>query len=211
MQGDLSVFARSAMDHITLLADKIYRFILMAVLACFILADRQRILLRAELLLPAKHRKNLIKHAGILVSELKMYIRGQATIALCVGSIAAAAMTVISVPGGIVLGAIVGLFNIIPYFGPILGGIPAVLTAFGESRQKAAVTLAILVIVQQIDGMVISPRVIGSATGFAPGTVLLALYAFSRLFGIAGLLFAMPLLMAIRTLYRVFVQRYEKN
>ena len=99
----------------------------------------------------------------------------------------------------------------IPYFGPILGGIPVVLLALGESWQKAAFSLAALVLVQQIDGTVISPRVMGNATGFSPAVVLLALYAASGVFGIAGLLFAMPALMAIRTLYRVFVQRYEKN
>jgi len=211
IQGNISSFARNAMDYAGVIADNIYRFVLMAVLGCFILADRQRILLRAELLLPSMQRKNLIRHAGILVSELKMYIRGQATIALCVGGIASLALLLIGVPGGILLGAVVGAFNIIPYFGPFIGGIPAVLAALGEGWQKAAMTLAALVIVQQIDGMVISPRVMGSATGFSAGTVLIALFAFSRLFGIAGLLFAMPVLMAIRTLYRVFVQRYEKN
>ena len=200
LQGNFSSLARNAMDYAGMIADKIYRLVLMAVLSCFLLADRKRILLRAELLLPSTHRKNLIRHAGILISELKMYIRGQATIALCVGSIAAAALLLIGVPGGIMLGGIVGIFNIIPYFGPILGGIPAVLMALGESWQKAVMTLVALVVVQQIDGMVISPRVMGSATGFTPGTVLIALFAFSRLFGIAGLLFAMPVLMAIRTL-----------
>ncbi len=209
--GDFSSIAHTAMNFAVLIADKIYRLVLMAVLACFLLTDRHRILLRAELLLPCMHRKKLIRHAGMLVSELKMYLRGQATIALCVGSIASLALILIGVPGGIILGVVVGVFNIIPYFGPILGGIPAVLMALGESWQKATASLAALVIIQQIDGMVISPRVMGSATGFSPGTVLIALYAFSRLFGIAGLLFAMPLLMAIRTLYRVFVQRYEKN
>ena len=210
-QGNFTGFMRSAIDYAGGIADTIYRFVLMAVLSCFMLADRQRILLRAELLLPFAGRKLIIRHACILLGELKMYIRGQFTIALCVGALAAFALTVFGLPGGILLGAVVGLLNIIPYFGPILGGIPAVLIALGESWQKALATIAALVIIQQIDGMVISPRVMGNATGFSPAVVLLALYAFSRLFGIAGLLFAMPALMAIRTLYRVFVQRYEKN
>ena len=96
-------------------------------------------------------------------------------------------------------------------FGPVLGGIPAVLMAFGISWQRALITIGVLFLVQQIDGLVISPRVMGSVTGFSPGTVLLALYFGSKLGGIGGLLLAVPALTAIRTLYRVFVQRYEKN
>lgn len=209
--GSLGSFAKDAFTYAGSLAGKAYKLFLMAVLSYFLLADRKRILLRAELLLPSSRRKLLIRHGSILVSELRMYIRGQATIALCVGSIAAFALMLIGVPGGIVLGGVVGIFNMIPYFGPILGGIPVVLLALGESWQKAAFALAALVLVQQIDGTVISPRVMGNATGFSPAVVLLALYAASSVFGIAGLLFAMPALMAIRTLYRVFVQRYEKN
>ena len=76
---------------------------------------------------------------------------------------------------------------------------------------RALITIGVLFLVQQIDGLVISPRVMGSVTGFSPGTVLLALYFGSKLGGIGGLLLAVPALTAIRTLYRVFVQRYEKN
>ena len=209
--GDFTAILRSAMDYAGSIAGTVYRLALMAVLGCFMLADRQRILLRAELMLPFAKRKLIIRHACILMGELKMYIRGQITIALCVGGIAALILTLLGLPGGILLGAVVGIFNIIPYFGPFIGGVPAVLIALGESWQKAVFTVAALVIVQQIDGMVLSPRIMGNATGFTPAVVLVALYSFSALFGIGGLLFAMPALMAIRTLYRVFVQRYEKN
>lgn len=211
LPGDFSSIAVGAMDYIGSFADKIYRFALMAVLGCFLLGDRKRILLRAELLLPCAKRRVFIRYANMLLNELKMYIRGQITIALCVGGVAAVILMLIGIPGSVVLGAVVGILNVIPYFGPILGGIPAVLMALGEGWQKAMVTVLGLFLVQQIDGMVISPRVMGDATGFSPATVLVALYVASKLSGIVGLLFAMPMLMAIRTLYRVFVQRYEKN
>lgn len=211
LQGDFSSFAIGAMDYIGSFADKAYRFALMVVLGCFLLGDRKRIMLRAELLLPCGRRREIIRHANMLLNELKMYIRGQATIALCVGCVAAVTLMLIGIPSAIILGAVVGILNVIPYLGPILGGIPAVLMALGEGWQKAMLTVLGLFLVQQIDGMVISPRVMGNATGFSPAAVLLALYVASRLFGIGGLLFAMPMLMAIRTLYRVFVQRYEKN
>ena len=70
-------------------------------------------------------------------------------------------------------------------------------------------TLAMLVVVQQLDGSWISPRIMGSLTGFSPALVLLGIYGGARLGGIGGMLFALPVMMTIRTLFRVFVQKCE--
>ena len=143
--------------------------------------------------------------------ELRLYLRGQVTIALVIGVLAAVGLAIVGVPGAPLLGVFVGAFNVIPYLGPIIGGIPAVVLALSVSWQKAAFALLALFLVQQMDGMVISPRVMGNITGFSPAVVLLALFAGARLCSIRGMLLALPTLMAVRTLYRVFVQRRENN
>ena len=109
------------------------------------------------------------------------------------------------------VGVFVGAFNVIPYLGPILGGVPAVILALSVSWKRAAFAILALFLVQQIDGMVISPRVMGNVTGFSPAVVLLTLYVGARLNGVWGMLLALPAMMAARTLYRVFVQRRENN
>ena len=152
-----------------------------------------------------------MRTGNALARELRLYLRGQATIALAVGVLAGLGLSVVGVPSAPLLGVFVGLFNVIPYFGPFIGGIPAVIMALSVSWQKAAFTVLALFLVQQIDGMVISPRVMGNSTGFSPAVVLLALFAGARLGNIAGMLLALPALMTVRTLYRVFVQRSEKN
>ncbi len=207
--GGISEFAKNALDYIGTFSDRIYRVLLMIALSYFFLADREHTLIRMELIAPSAIRRHAVRFGRALMHELRLYVRGQATIALAVGLLACAGLLIIGVPGWPLLGLIVGIFNVIPYFGPILGGIPAVLMAFGISWQRALITIGMLFLVQQIDGLVISPRIMGSVTGFSPGAVLLALYFGSRLGGIGGLLLAVPALTAIRTLYRVFVQRYE--
>jgi len=210
-QSQLGAFARSAVSAVGGAAGKIYRFILMAVLSYFLMADRNRILLRLELLVPLRWRRLAVRMGNMLLRELRLYMRGQATIALAVAILSASALTIIGVPGAPLLGLCVGLFNVIPYIGPFLGGIPAVLTALSISWQRAAFTLLALFLVQQIDGMVISPRVMGNITGFSPAVVLLAIFTGAQLGSIGGMLFALPALMAVRTVYRVFVQRHENN
>lgn len=203
--------AKGAVDYLSGLGDRIYRLTLMIALSYFFIADRERILLRLELLIPSAQRCMMVRTGISLSRELRLYLRGQITIALAVGALAALGMLVIGVPGAPLLGVFVGLFNVIPYFGPIIGGVPAVLTALSVGWQTAALTLAVLFLVQQIDGLVISPRVMGNITGFSPAIVLLALFVGASLGNVFGMIFALPALMSIRTLYRVFVQRHENN
>lgn len=210
-QGNLKEAAQGAIATVSGAADWIYRLFLSVMLSYFLITDRERILLSIELAIPQSWRKSAVRAGSMLARELRLYLRGQATIALAVGVIAALALWCIGLSGAALLGALVGLLNAIPYFGPFLGGIPAVLTALGAGWQKAALTILTLFLVQQIDGMLISPRIMGSVTGFSPAIVMLALFAGARIGSIGGMLLAMPTLMTIRTLYRVFVQRHEKD
>ena len=203
--------ARSAIGYVSSVSNALYRLSLMVVLCYFLLADRERILLRAELLVPQSLRRNAVRTGKLLVRELRLYLRGQATIALAVGALATLGFLIIGVPAAPLLGGIVGLLNVIPYLGPFLGGVPAVILALGVSWQCASLALLVLFLVQQIDGMVISPRVMGNITGFSPAVVLLSLFLGSRVGGVWGMLLAMPALMGFRTVYRVFVQRHENN
>ena len=145
------------------------------------------------------------------MQQLRLYLRGQMTIALAVGTVAALAMTLLGLDGAPVLGLTVGVCNVIPYFGPFLGGIPAVIAALSISWQRALWTVGALFAVQQIDGLLISPRVMGGVTGFSPAVVLIALFAGARIGGVGAMLLTLPALMTFRTVYRVFVQLHEKN
>lgn len=190
-------------------ADVLYRLSLMVVLAYFLLCDRARLMIRLELLAPASMRRTLVRMGNAVCRELKLYLRGQGLIAVIVGALAAVGLALVGVRSALVLGIIVGVLNMIPYFGPVLGGIPAVLMALGGGWQTAAMAVGVLWLVQQIDGALISPRIMSSLTGLSPAAVLLAIFVGSGLGGVVGMLLALPLLMSFRTIYRVFVQRHE--
>lgn len=210
-QTDVSTAVKQTISTVSSAADTVYRLFLTVMLSYFLLSDREHILLRLELMIPRSRRKNAVQAGNILLREMRLYLRGQATIALAVGSIAALGLKLIGLQGAPLLGLLVGIFNAIPYFGPFLGGIPAVLTALSAGWEKALLAVLCLFLVQQIDGMLISPRVMGSVTGFSPAIVMLALFAGARIGSIGGMLLAMPALMAVRTLYRVFVQQGKND
>lgn len=182
---------------------------LMFVLGYFFLCDRDRLLIRMELLVPRAVRPTAVRMGNAVCRELRLYLRGQGLIALAVGALAAVGLSLIGLRSALVLGVIVGVLNMIPYFGPVLGGIPAVLAALGGGWKKAALTVFVLWAVQQADGMVISPRILGGVTGLSPAAVLIAIFVGSHVCGILGMLLALPVLMTFRTAYRIFVQRHE--
>lgn len=192
-------------------ADALSRLSMMAMLCVFFLCDRDRLLLRLELLTPRSARCTAVRMGGAVAREVRLYLQGQLLVALAVGALAALGLMLIGVRSAAVLGGIVGILNMVPYFGPFIGGVPAVLIALGDGWQKAALCAGVLSLVQQLDSAIISPRIMGSLTGFSPAAVLVAIYAGASFGGIGGMLAALPVLMSVRTVFRVFVQQHENN
>ena len=92
----------------------------------------------------------------------------------------------------LILGIIIAVTNVIPYLGPYLGAAPAVLIAFLDSPGKAVVTVIVILVVQQIDGNVISPLIIGKRLNTHPLTIILLLIGAGSFGGILGMIFAVP-------------------
>ena len=209
LNGPLAGLAGGTVSLAANVADWAGRVSMMVVLAYFFLKDRETVLLRLELLLPRRVRATAVRMGNAACRELRLYLQGQLMIAGVVAALSFAVLTVVGVRSAVVLGPLIGLLNMIPYFGPFIGGVPAVLIALADSWQRAAMTLAALAVVQQLDGTLISPRVMGSVTGFSPALVLVGIYAGARVGGVAGMLLAMPAMLVFRSLYRIFMQKYE--
>ena len=152
-------------------ADALSRLSMMAMLCVFFLCDRDRLLLRLELLTPRSARCTAVRMGGAVAREVRLYLQGQLLVALAAGVLAALGLMLIGVRSAAVLGGIVGILNMVPYFGPFIGGVPAVLIALGDGWQKAALCVGVLTLVQQLDSAIISPRIMGSLTGVSPAAV----------------------------------------
>ena len=173
-------------------------------LSYYFLRDRERVLLHLELLVPSAFRKTALRMAASVHQEIGTFLRGQLLISLIVAALSAFALMLSGVKSFLALGLIVGIFNMIPYFGPLLGSIPAVLMALTQGFGTALLAALSLFAVQQLDSMFISPRIMGALTGLHPGTVLLAITLGSSFSGIAGMLLAIPFALAVRAVSRVW-------
>ncbi len=120
------------------------------------------------------------------------YIRGQILVSIIVGTLCTVVLLILKVDFPVLLGFMAGVFNIIPFLGPVIGAIPAALTALFISPLKAVLVILLFVAVQQIDNYVISPNIMKYQVGIHPGILIFSLIAGGALFGVIGLLLAVP-------------------
>lgn len=176
------------------------------VISWHLLTGRRLIALRCELLIPVSLRQKVLRSAHELMTELGLYLRGQTTIAFCVGLLSAAGLFLSGIDSAIPLGFTAGILNMVPYLGPVIACIPVTLLALQDGFVTALLGIGVLIAVQQIDGLFLSPRIVGNSTGFSPIAVIIAVFSFGAVWNVFGMLFALPALIFIRTCVRVFVE-----
>ncbi|HYF82490.1 MAG TPA: AI-2E family transporter [Clostridia bacterium] len=142
-----------------------------------------------------KERKNqklrsLLTDINLIISK---FIRGQLLDALIVGILSSIGLSIINLDFAVLIGMTAGIANIIPYFGPVIGSVPAIIVGLlSGSPIKALLAVVVLVVVQQIDGALIAPKVVGNSVGLHPVFVMLSIFIGGAYFGLWGMLIAVP-------------------
>lgn len=137
-------------------------------------------------------KKEVIAILKDIDETLSSYIQGQGIVCLCVGTLCFVTYLIVGLEYALLLGLIAGITNVIPYLGPWLGAIPAVIVALFQSPIKALVVLIIIVVIQQIESNLIAPQVIGKKMKIHPITIMFLLLTAGRLIGLIGMIIAVP-------------------
>jgi predicted PurR-regulated permease PerM len=139
-------------------------------------------------------------------TKIGAYIRGLSILSLAVGVMATIAYVAIGLPSALVLGLLAGVFEAVPVVGPVLGAVLPVLLALAVAPDKVIWVIVATIVIQQAENNLLVPRVMDKAVGVSPIVSILALLAFSTLFGLAGAVLAIPLAALIQILlnYAVF-------
>ncbi len=166
--------------------------------AFYLLRDRRRIVSTLTLLIPVGFRTRAIRAAREMRRETANFLRGQLLLSLAVGALTAIGLLLVGTPGWLVLGLLMGVMELIPYVGPVIAGIPAVLLALQGGWIAALWTLGVLLLVQQIESGLLSPRFLSGATRLHPLVVLLAISAGGLLGGALGMVAALPAVVCLR-------------
>lgn len=175
-------------------------FTIALVLTYYTIKDGEKFKEYALRLLPRRWRNGMTGACKEISRILAGFIQGQLMIAFIVGILETTGLLIIGMRYPLALGMIGGLANIIPYFGPYIGAIPAVAIALTISPMKAVWAVVVFLAVQQIDNNFISPKMIEGRLGLHPVATIFAVLAGGEFFGIMGMLLAVPVLAILRVL-----------
>jgi len=191
--------------------------VLVALYLVFLLLDYQAYTQTWHEYLPPNYRDPIVKFLEEFDRVLRRYLRGQAVIALATGVLFAIGFSIIGLPLAVPFGLAVGALNMVPYLQAV-AILPAVLLASlralqGEASLLGSVVLVLLVMgmVQLIQDAVLTPRIMGKATGLKPVAILLGVFVWGKLLGLLGLLLAIPLTCVGIAYYRRVVLKHANE
>nr|WP_275433272.1 AI-2E family transporter [Priestia flexa] len=130
--------------------------------------------------------------------SLGSYLRGQFFVCLIIGAIATTAFWFFNVPYALLLGIIIGITNIIPYFGPIIGAVPAAILSMTVSVKLVLIVVVIIFVLQFLEGNILSPLIVGKSLHIHPLFIILALLLGGEFGGVFGLIIAVPILAIVK-------------
>lgn len=189
-------------DFVTALFD----VVLAMIIAYYFIKDAEFFKSSFLYIVPKKWRNGIVSTGRDINIILSNFIKGQLLTALIVGTMEWIGLSFVNVKYPLVLGIIGGLANIIPYFGPIIGAVPAIAVAIIESPIKALWTAIVFIIVQQIDNAFISPKIIEGKLGLHPVSTILAVLVGGEFFGIPGMLVSVPILAIIKIIIKRIIE-----
>ncbi len=194
LQNIVSLLAGNVMKFMNLL---IY-FAIVPFISFYFLKDITKVKKFFWSLTPQRWRESGKKFMSDLDQSLGGYIRGQFLVCIVIGTIAAFALWVLEMKYSLILGLIIGATNVIPFFGPVIGAIPAVIVASTISTKMIIYVVIIVFGLQFLEGNILSPLIVGKSLHMHPLFIMGALIVGGEVGGVLGLLIAVPILAILR-------------
>lgn len=182
----------------------------------YILLERNKILSAVRKIAKAIFNQSTCESIEKYISKTNevfyKFISSQVIDAIVVGIILSIAMLIMGVKYAILLGFIIGLLNIIPYFGAIIGVIIAlVITLFTGGVTQTIWTAVVIIVLQQIDANIINPKIVGNSLTLSPLLVIFAVTVGGAYFGFFGMLLAVPVITVLKILVGDYIDYRSKN
>ncbi|WP_055667966.1 AI-2E family transporter [Desnuesiella massiliensis] len=188
-------------DNIISLGENIMSLAVIPVITYYFLSEGSLISNKLLLFLPVEKRK-IIKKVGKNIDKiLGRYILSQFILCLLIGVLTFVILSIFKVNFPFLLSLVNAVFNIIPYFGPLFGAIPSIFLALTQSYEKAIWVTLFLYLIQQIEGDIISPKIIGDSISMHPLIIILLLILGGKIGGFIGMVLAVPVGVVIKVIY----------
>ncbi len=199
------------MDYFAGLANGFLDFILAVFFSVYFLASKEKLTAQLKKLLRSVTHKNLynsiLELATFTDKTFGGFFVGKIIDSLIIGILCYVVLAICQMPYALLISVIVGITNIIPVVGPIIGAIPGVFIIFIVDPGKALWFILIIIIIQQLDGNVIGPKILGQTTGISALWVLFSITVMGSLWGFLGMIVAVPIFAVIYSLVKIATEK----
>jgi predicted PurR-regulated permease PerM len=188
--------------------NQLFLLLIIPFLSFYMLKDIDRIESFFLTMLPKNRRSEIARLFRSIDLVLGNYLRGQVIVCFIIGILAFIGYKIIGLPYAFLFAFLVALFNVIPYVGPFFGAIPAILVACTISFKLVIGTVIVNMVVQLLEGNVISPQIVGRSLHLHPLAIIFALLVGEEIAGVWGLLLAVPTLAVGKVVFEFVVTSY---
>lgn len=222
-QNTLSPYLTNVMDIVGGVGNSVYRVVKFfynllvgLIVACYLLASRRKFSRQGELivrsLLKPEWAELFLEEVAFVDRIFGGFIDGKIVDSAIIGVLCYIGCSIFRFPNALLVSAIVGVTNVIPFFGPFIGAIPSTLLIMIESPVKGLWFILFILALQQLDGNIIGPKILGNRTGLSSFWVLFSIVLFGGLWGLPGMVICVPLFavlydLASRLIHRGLVRK----
>ena len=193
----LSSLSVNLIDNLLSMAENMVSLAIVPITTYYFLADSKLIYNKLLLLLPTDKRI-IVKNINKILSR---YIFSQLLLSLIIGVLSFILLLILRVKFPLVLAIINGVANIIPYFGPIIGGIPIIFMALTSSVSKGVISAIGVFLIQQFEGNFLAPKITGDSTNMHPIVIIILLVLGDKIGGVIGMVLIVPIAVIIKVIY----------
>lgn len=193
LEAEVQAFTTSLVEAIINSVSYFIGIAITPILAFYLLHDWNEIKEKLLFLLPSKWRNEFILIAKDIDKVLSGIIRGQVVVAIIVGILVSTGLYLLNVRYALLIGILAGMLDVIPYFGAIIGATPALTIALLDSPWLSIKVGVLFIIIHQLEGTIISPKILGENVGLHPLSVIFFVFLGGELAGLAGMLLGVPI------------------
>ncbi len=206
LQGSFSNLPKGFVQATSLAFGGFFSFVLIVVISFYLAVQRHGIEIFLRLVTPIKQESYILDLWSRAQRKIGYWMQGQLVLGLVIGVLVFLGLTILQVRYALVLGILAAILELIPFFGPILSAVPAVLLGFSVGPSKGLMVLGFYIIIQQFENHLIYPLVVNKIVGLPPLVVILALLVGAQLAGFLGLILAVPLATVLMELTNDFAK-----
>ncbi|HHY72907.1 MAG TPA: AI-2E family transporter [Bacillus bacterium] len=211
IENTVNQLITSFLEFVKDLVNSLVLFALVPFIVFYMLKDFNIFKKAVWYITPRKWRRPGIELLKDIDESLGNYLRGQLFVCVIIAVVAAIAFWITGMSYPLLFATIVGITNFIPYFGPIIGAVPAVIVASTISMKMVIIVAVIILCLQFIEGNILSPLIVGKSVQMHPVVIILALLVGEEVAGIVGLILAVPILAIFRVVVTHLKLNFEKQ